>query len=173
MYRFLIFLLILLVGGCKNAPRTSSRELKQIEANKEQYMLEWNKKMAEQQDSLFSVIADTSVLQWQKSENGFYYSITGSDEGQVINSGDIISISYILKTIMNEPIEKYEVTFVAGRSQDIPVGIQSGVLKMRENQSGSLLLPFNLAYGVKGIPGKVAPFQPLRIEITIEKVEKR
>ena len=175
MSRLLIYLpvLLLVLSGCKNTPRKSSRELQQIEASKEQYMLEWNKRMAEQQDSLFSFISDTSAMQWQKSEKGYYYSIAGLETGKKIETGDIITISYILKTIMNEAIDSSEVTFVAGKSQDIPIGIQNAVLQLRENQIISLLLPFNLAYGVKGIPGKVLPFQPLRVKVAIEKVEKR
>ncbi|MFB6340719.1 FKBP-type peptidyl-prolyl cis-trans isomerase [Saccharicrinis sp. FJH62] len=175
MNRSLIYFVVLLLifSGCKNKPRQSSRELQQIETSRERYMLEWNKKMAEQQDSLFVAIADTSVLEWVKSDNGYYYSISGSENGAQIMTDDVVSMNYILKTILNIPIDTYKVRYVAGKSQDIPSGIQNCVLKMRENQKATLMLPFNLAYGVKGIPGKVAPFQPLRVEITIEKVEKR
>ncbi|MFB6317357.1 FKBP-type peptidyl-prolyl cis-trans isomerase [Saccharicrinis sp. FJH54] len=175
MFRLIKYLplFILVFSSCKNTPRKSIRENQLIEASKQQYMLEWNRRMTEQQDSLFKIIADSSVFSWTKADNGYYYTLQDSENGQVVTSGDVVTINLILNTILNEPVDSIVSTFVVGKSQDIPLGIQHAVLQMRKDQTGSFLFPFNLAYGVKGIPGKVVPFQPLRVKITIEKVEKR
>lgn len=173
MFRLFIVILAVFCFGCKNEPRSTSRQQQKTEDARDKYMLQLNRRMVEQQDSLFKIITDTSVLEWTRTTSGYYLAKTKKTEQDSITPGSLVSISYVLKTVRNEPLDTMQATFYAGKSQDIVPGVQYAVLKMRNAEKASVLLPYTLAFGVKGLPGKIAPYQPLWIEISIEKVEKR
>lgn len=51
-------------------------------------------------------------------------------------------------------------------------GLKEGISRMREGSRYELFIPWNLAYGADGIPGKIAPYSNLVVDIEIMKVLK-
>ncbi len=57
------------------------------------------------------------------------------------------------------------------RSQIKPIGIYDAIIKMKSGEKMSCILPFDLAFGAKGIDGIIPPFSPLLYEIYVLKIE--
>lgn len=173
MHRYLLLIIIVFIS-CKNEPRTSSaRNAQSKEEAQKQYLLEMNQDLVAQQDSLFKQIVNASSENWKKSEKGYYYCFDQTDNDLKVEPGSIVRLWYVVKELQDVPVDTFISTFAAGKSQDMPLGIQDAVLKLNMGSRGSLLLPFRMAYGVKGIPEKILPYQPVRVDFEILNVEKR
>lgn len=62
-------------------------------------------------------------------------------------------------------------TIRVSREQFQPIGMYEMLIKMREGEKAIFILPYDLAYGAKGVEGMIPPFSTLIYEINILKVQ--
>lgn len=62
-------------------------------------------------------------------------------------------------------------TIRVSKEQFQPIGMYEMLMKMREGEKATFILPYDLAFGAKGVEGMIPPFSTLVYEINILKVE--
>lgn len=93
-----------------------------------------------------------------KSESGVYYTILKKGNGPELKIGQTLTMKYkgfLLNGVvfddsdMHSPLE-----FQVGRGQLIP-GFDSQALEMKVGEKRTIIIPPELAYGVRGVPGTI------------------
>ena len=98
-----------------------------------------------------------------------------SDTAKRITDGKIITFHFIGK-LMNG-IE-FMNTYTAGHPQSVrvfkeqfkPIGFYEMLIRMKEKEKATFILPYDLAFGARGVEGMIPPFSTLVYEIYIIKV---
>lgn len=101
---------------------------------------------------------------------------TMPDTAKKITEGKVVKFHFIGKLM--DGTEFYN-TYTMGRPQTIkvsrdqfqPIGMYEMLVMMREGEKATFLLPYDLAYGAKGVEGMIPPYSTLVYEINILKVE--
>lgn len=57
------------------------------------------------------------------------------------------------------------------KAQFQPIGMYEMLIKMKEGEKATFILPYDLAFGAKGVEGMIPPFSTLVYEINVLKVE--
>lgn len=109
----------------------------------------------------------------EPSSTGYYYVEEKKGQGNLIETGNLVSIYYTGKLVDGRVFDtnygKSPMNFRVGFGQVIP-GMDQGIRNMREGGKGKLIIPSKLAYGVQGVPGKIMPYSSLIFEIEVVKV---
>lgn len=101
---------------------------------------------------------------------------TMPDTAVKISDGKVVQFHFIGKLM--DGTEFYN-TYTMGKPQTVrvskeqfqPIGMYEMLIKMREGEKATFILPYDLAYGAKGVEGMIPPFSTLIYEINILKVE--
>ena len=161
-----------LVISCKNEPRRTSGSHHNVEDKQTEYLIELNKQMIDGQLSMMKSYVDSVGLDVYLDSMGFWAQAEGKSFENNIKSGDKLTLSLVISDLASEYRDSSIVAFSAGKSSTVPLGVQQYLFN-RNHKQFTLLLPYSLAYGVKGIPGKVAPYSPIRADVEVLKLEKR
>ncbi|MDQ3110185.1 MAG: FKBP-type peptidyl-prolyl cis-trans isomerase [Bacteroidota bacterium] len=107
------------------------------------------------------------------SATGVYYIETAKGKGDIIKSGQTVTMDYTLKFLDGQVVESSKtsgqpMTFVTGQHQVIP-GMDEGVLMMKKGGKATLIIPSAQAYGDGG--GRMKPYATLVFEIEIVDVK--
>lgn len=100
----------------------------------------------------------------------------GADTAQRIVEGKIVTFHFIGKLM--DGTEFFN-SYTSGQKQTIrvvkgnlnPIGLYEVLIKMREGEKATFIMPYDLAYGARGVEGIVPPFSTLVYEINILKVQ--
>jgi FKBP-type peptidyl-prolyl cis-trans isomerase len=98
------------------------------------------------------------------------------DTAKRINDGDIVRFHFIGKLM--DGTEFFN-TYTYGQPQSIrmsreqfePMGMYEMLNKMKEGEKATFILPYDLAFGAKGVEGMIAPYSTLVYEIYVLKVQ--
>jgi FKBP-type peptidyl-prolyl cis-trans isomerase len=175
MSRYLLFLIAVfaLTMSCKNRPRESFKTLKEEELMQSNALIEWNKELVAEHDRFLQRIVNTLPGTWSKTENGIYYRYSDTDSAVfTLDENDKVTLNYRLKLMNDSVVERAQISVVVDKNE-LPSGFNYGIKLARNVGRVELIVPFYLAYGVKGYVGKVAPLQPVKFEFEIIDIEKR
>ena len=107
------------------------------------------------------------------TESGLYYIETEKGKGRKIATGDSVSVHYTGKfldgTVFETSIGSEPLTFVLG-VQPMIEGFVEGILRMNQGGKATLILPFEIAYGMSHPMSSIPPFTPLVFELEVVKV---
>lgn len=122
----------------------------------------------------------------QKTPNNVYYQITSTQNGEAIDTGDVVSVKYTgyseegvpfdsnmdsTKQLQRHSLEPFQ--FEAGGQGAIP-GMTEAILFFKKGDKGRMLIPSVLAYGANPQPGgPIKPNQNLVFDIEVVDVKKR
>lgn len=125
-------------------------------------------------------------LNIQKTVNGVYYEITSTQNGQAIDTGDVVAVKYTgyttegkyfdsnmdsTKQTQPHPLTPFE--FEAAGQGAIP-GMTEAILHFKKGDKGRMLIPSVLAYGANPQPGgPIKPNENLIFDIEVVDVKKR
>ncbi len=100
---------------------------------------------------------------------------TMPDTAKKIVDGSVVQFHFIGKLM--DGTEFYN-TYTLGKTQTIrvsrsfqPTGMYEMLTRMREGEKAVFILPYDLAYGAKGMEGMIPPYSTLVYELNILKVE--
>lgn len=105
-----------------------------------------------------------------------YFYQKQADSAKRVNEGSVIQFHMIGKLMdgteffnsyTTPPARVVKVT----RSDFKPIGMYEMLTKMKEGEKAIFILPYDLAYGAKGVEGMIPPFSTLVYDINILKVE--
>jgi FKBP-type peptidyl-prolyl cis-trans isomerase len=63
--------------------------------------------------------------------------------------------------------------FRFGDQDQVIKGIETAVVLLREGQEGEFIMPSEMAFGARGVPGVVEPWSPVRYVVKLEGVKRR
>ncbi len=105
-----------------------------------------------------------------------FHSRAETDTAKAIHENSIVKFHFIARLF--DDTEFYN-TYTMGQPQVVrvirdqfqPIGMYDMLIKMKEGEKATFILPYDLGFGAKGIEGMVPPFSTLVYEINILKVE--
>lgn len=121
------------------------------------------------------------------TEDGLYFIRTREGKGKAIQQGSPVKFHYVgrlldgtifdtsIKEVAEEngllhPMRRYEpLETMAGTGQMI-LGMDEGLMMMRQGDKATLIIPFQLGYGDRDL-GLIPPYSPLVFEMEIVSVE--
>ncbi|MCU1418830.1 MAG: FKBP-type peptidyl-prolyl cis-trans isomerase (rotamase) [Schumannella sp.] len=98
------------------------------------------------------------------------------DSTRRVHEGSVVKFHFIGKLM--DGTEFYN-SYTMGQPQTVrvvreqfqPIGMYEMLIKMREGEKATFVLPYDLAFGAKGVEGMIPPFSTLIYELNILKVE--
>lgn len=85
--------------------------------------------------------------------------------------GQYVLVNYIMMTFSGQEIantytDQHPVSFVLGNS-DVIYGMNEAILRMKKGGSARVYIPYYLAYGKNGIPGKTEPYAHIVADVEL------
>ena len=116
---------------------------------------------------------DMNVIQ---TGTGLRYQIISQGDGDLIESGDVVSLEYEIRLLNGKMIYSSKndgiKTFLVGRG-GVESGLEEAILKLRKNSVAILILPAHLAHGLLGdgnkVPARAALVYKLKV---VDKIDK-
>ncbi len=98
------------------------------------------------------------------------------DSVRMVREGGVVKFHFIGKLMDGtEFYNSYTMgqpqTVKVSREQFQPIGMYEMLMKMREGEKATFILPYDLAFGAKGVEGMIPPFSTLIYELNVLKVE--
>ena len=162
----MLLLTVLSVSCRKQPPQLPSN--KGNETDKDvAALLNINQAIINKEDSLLFQYVSTIDSVFQRSDIGIWHRISTQTNNVQLAEKSIATISYQLflldGTLLTEEKQPVEI----GKKQ-IPKGLEEGLKLMREGEAATLIVPWHLAYGIKG--NNIVP--PYTSVIFVVKIEK-
>lgn len=107
---------------------------------------------------------------WTRTESGLVYQITAAGEGETVKSNDRIKLRYKgmhidgteFDATRDEAMTTYPGRFIPGFTEGIKLLAKGG--------KATIVLPADIAYGVRGSAPKIGPNETLVFEIEVEEI---
>jgi len=152
------------VVSCQRpAPQLPANKSETIDST-ELRLLELNEKMILFEDSLIQNYVENSTANYLKHDLGFWYKIEKSDLGNSIQANQKCEIEYRIYSLENNFLLEQKETIIIGKKQ-LPTGIEEALKMMRQGANADLVIPWYLAYGMKGNGNEIKPFSSLVVNI--------
>ncbi|PLX06289.1 MAG: hypothetical protein C0596_17610 [Marinilabiliales bacterium] len=174
-----IFLLIGLISSCNN-------EEKQVEEVELPYsvvkkihrdeLLDLNKDIVEIDHTVIEKFIERRKWEMEISGTGLYYQIYEKTDGQQAVDGKVAEFSYTTMMLNGDVLYSSEVSgnrmMHLGHNQE-EIGLNEGLMMMKEGEKGRFILPPHLAFGVPGDGYLVPPYTILVYDIELVKLHNK
>lgn len=131
-------------------------------------MLTLNRELALKEDSMLQDFAGNNEVELKKTEFGFWYNIENEYKGEHLKEKDNCRIRYKMRLLDGTLLEENEIEFTIGK-KEIIVGLEEGLKLLRKGESATFVIPWYLAYGMKGNDVLVPPYTSLVYEVEVIK----
>lgn len=170
------FAVAALLLSCKGE-QDAQRPVNHSSGNFIKQSVERNKKIYQEQETLFMDLFKRDSIQYVDSKNGFWYTILSSNDSipfQPITKGDIITYDYQIRKLDNELVypedqfrnQKYHVD-----KENIISGLRLGLKFLKKHDIARFYFPSEKAYGFHGDDNKIATNYPLIFDVKIKDIE--
>jgi FKBP-type peptidyl-prolyl cis-trans isomerase FkpA len=104
------------------------------------------------------------------------YHQKGSDTSKAVTEGSVVTFHFIGKLM--DGTEFYN-SYTMGQPQTVkvlrtqfqPIGMYEMLTRMKATEKATFILPYDLAFGAKGVEGMIPPYSTLVYELNILKVQ--
>lgn len=124
-----------------------------------------NESLTQKEDSILEILANNQKTKFNKTPSGIWYYKETKTELDPVQKYPSISFSYILFTVNGVKVDSGKKT-VNFEKKEIPIGLEEGLKLMRKREKMRLIVPWYLAYGMKG-ESNIPPYTSLIYEIEI------
>ncbi|MDR0370601.1 MAG: FKBP-type peptidyl-prolyl cis-trans isomerase [Prevotellaceae bacterium] len=129
-----------------------------------------NQEMVLLEDSFLHGFISGQDSAFNKHDSGFYYKKLIEKTGETPKEHDECLFKYSLCLIDGTVLENAQKNVTIGK-KEIPVGLEEGLLLMREGEKAIFYLPSSIAYRMKGYEHLVPPYTSVRFEVELMKVK--
>ena len=151
-----LFFCLLLISCARQSPQIPSN--KGIVADKNTAsLLVINQNLAKKEDSVLRKFILQQNKAFKRSDIGFWYKIDHVGNGSGIKDSVKCKITYKLMSIKGKLLLNDENQVVIGKKQ-LVVGLEEGLKLMNKGDSATFIVPWYLAYGMKGNNPGVPPY---------------
>lgn len=166
--RIVLCILMLVFLGCrKPAPQLPSNKGSEIDSTSFS-LLALNRELAVKEDSVLKDFAEKNDTKLVKNELGFWYKIEKTAHGEYLKETNHCSFRYKMLLLDGTLIEEKEMQAVIGKKELI-VGLEEGLKLLRKGEYATFIIPWYLAYGMKGNDALVPPYTSLVYEVEVIK----
>ena len=161
----LLIFCCLLLSCTKQQPQLPSNKGVDID-RKAVSLLAINQNLAKKEDGIIKTIALQKDKAFKKSGIGFWYKIDRVGNGPKINDSTVCRFSCRLMSLKGKLLQRDEKQIVIGKKQ-IVAGLEEGLKLMNEGDSATIIVPWYLAYGMKGEEPLIPPYTSLIYAVKI------
>lgn len=165
-FKYCLLLLSVVFFAC-------TRPAPQIPANKPDAddslgmaVVQANEKLIIAEDSLVNVYANKSDSGFSRHKSGFWYKINHSTHQQFLKANGKYRIQYSVYSLDNKYLLN-ETKWVETGKRQIIRGLDEALLLMRRGEKATLIIPWYLAYGLKGDLKTVSPYTSVKVYLYV------
>ena len=163
---FVLVAFCLLMGSCKRqAPQVPSNKGNEMDKNTVS-LLAINQNLARKEDGLLEKFALQKNNSFKKSDLGFWYKIDASGNGTKLKDSVLCKFSYKLTSLKGKVLEMEVKQIVIGKKQ-VVVGLEEGLKLMNKGDSATIIVPWYLAYGMKGNAPLIPPYTSIIYNVRV------
>ncbi|HKK67022.1 MAG TPA: FKBP-type peptidyl-prolyl cis-trans isomerase [Bacteroidales bacterium] len=144
--------------ACQRDNQPEQKNLKDIEKEYKEPMMDWNQRKLRDQDLRIKGYAERRNWNMTRTGSGLYYEIYENGKGPKSDTGDLAIINYHLELLDGTYCYSSDSTgsreLRLGRVR-IESGLEEGLLKMRTGDKARLIIPPHLGYGMPGDGNKI------------------
>lgn len=130
-------------------------------------LLDINKTLTVREDSILQEYAKNKPG-FKKSELGFWYRINNLNNRPLLKINDSIKCKINTFLLNGRRIQNEEKVIVLGKKQLVR-GLEEGLKRMRRGESATFIIPWYLAYGMKGDENLIPSYTSLIYQIEVLK----
>jgi FKBP-type peptidyl-prolyl cis-trans isomerase FkpA len=120
-----------------------------------------NQRLIAGEDSILSAYIQKRKLKLTQSSSGMWYSINSKNKGNKPQELESCKLWYSISLLSDSLLLEKTETIIIGKKQIIN-GIEEAVLLMHQGDEALLIIPWYLAYGMKGSED-VAPYTSIKV----------
>ena len=165
-YSLFLILTILFFACNRPKPQLPANKINTVDSS-EIALMNANKKLISSEDSILTLYVNKIDSSFTKNDLGFWYKINSKTRGKSLKLNDNCTISYSVYNLDNQKLFHKTEKIVIGKKQLI-FGLEELIKLMHLGESASLVLPWYLAYGLKGDGKSIQPYTSLKLYVDIK-----
>ena len=131
---------------------------------------DFNRQLIAQEAKMIDDYVDKQDLDFVKTGTGLRYAIISQNEGELIKTGDMVTIEYEISSLNGyvyySSKNEGNKSFIVGRG-GVESGVEEAIIKLHVNDTAILIIPSHLAHGLVGdgkkIPAKSTLLYKLKV----------
>lgn len=128
-------------------------------------LLNINQNLALKEDSILENYARQDP-EFKRSELGFWYKIEKRTDRPILKEKDNCSFTCRLSLLDGKMLLEDEKNVIIGKKQLI-VGLEEGLKLLHKGERATFIIPWYLAYGMKGDDGEIPPYTSLIYQVNL------
>jgi FKBP-type peptidyl-prolyl cis-trans isomerase FkpA len=150
----------------KQAPQLPSNKGVEFDT-KSASLLIINQNLAKKEDIILANFASKKGG-FTKSELGFWYKIDNMGKGIQIKDSSVCKFEFKMTLLDGKELQVGKQQIIIGKKQTI-IGLEEGLKLMHKGDEATLIIPWYLGYGMKGLEHKVPSYTSILYNIKILK----
>lgn len=160
-----LLLLVLLVSCTKSKPQLPSNKGRMTDKSIAQ-LLEMNQKLTLKEDSLLLQYVEKSDQKFKKNELGFWYIISKMTQKAKLKDKEAFRFDCKM-SLLNGKLLKSEIKAVSLGKKELVQGLEEALKLMHKGESATFVIPWYLAYGMKGNGKLIPPYTSIVYEVNL------
>ena len=161
----LLFVFVLLLSCNRQKPQLPANKGNVTDSSAVS-LLTINQNLAKKEDVYLQKFALQQDKTFKRNELGFWYKINHSGSGSGIKDSTVCKISFSLSTLNGKELQK-EIKQVAIGKKQVVTGLEEGLKLMNKGDSAIFIIPWYLAYGMKGNEPLIPPYTSVIYKIKV------
>lgn len=160
-----LILLALLISCAKHKPQLPSNKGNVVDKSGA-FLLEMNQRLTLKEDSILLKFVQKSDKGFKKNELGFWYAILQDTKKTKLQDKDFCTFDCKI-SLLNGKVLLTEVKQANIGKKELVQGLEEGLKLMRKGESATFVIPWYLAYGMKGNGKLIPPYTSLVYEVRL------
>jgi len=161
----LLLFTVLILSCNRQRPQLPSNKGSNVDSNTVS-LLTINQNLAKKEDVYLKKIALQKDKTFKRSEIGFWYKIDQSGKGEAIKDSTSCKISCQVSTLNGKVIQNEFKQLVIGKKL-VTTGLEEGLKLCKKGDNAIFIIPWYLAYGMKGNEPLIPPYTSLIYKIKV------
>jgi FKBP-type peptidyl-prolyl cis-trans isomerase FkpA len=151
---------LIILSSCRDSVQKAPVDFSDINKKKNETLLNMNNYVARRNQELIGQFVKRTELDMKETGSGLWYGIYEEGKGKVVNKGDKVEFSYILKLLDGTPVDSASVSkpkILRSGKGGVESGLEEGILLLHEGDHAFFIIPPHLAFGNFGDQKKIPP----------------
>jgi FKBP-type peptidyl-prolyl cis-trans isomerase len=177
MNRFLTFGFLFLFAFCNEVKKDIPKITDDLEINEESLIVV-NRNWIKDESFLIEQFCIRHNIDIVETKSGVRFYVYKSNNGDEIESGDLVSINYEVRLLDSDTTLCYSshnaqpFSFIV-EMDNIESGLHEAITYFKAGESGVVILPHYLAHGLLGNMDKIPPLSPVLYNIQVIDVKRK
>lgn len=165
-FSFLFVWLLLLVSCQKQLPQLPANKNYAIDTVGEG-LLKINEALILSEDSILTDFISKSDSNFTKHKQGFWYKMNLHTKSETLKTDSKCTIRYSVYLLDGKFCKTEKSTIVIGKNQ-VVTGVEELLKQMHKGEKATLVLPWYLAWGMKGDGERIPPYTSVLIYLQLD-----